>query len=592
MANRFLELYSEELNALRSRAGRFAEAFPKIASRLRLSPETADDPHVERLIQSFAYSTARLRQKLEDNLPELSSGLLETLYPNFLAPVPSMSIIAVDPADDLDGSRVIPRGTNIESAPIDGDTCRFVTTQDLTIAPIRIAEVKVMNRPIEAPKPPGDSPAGCLRVTIAPLAGESLSSLDLQSLRFHVTGPAREAQLLHSHISRHTSAVAIAAHSADPDARFSSAKSVRPVGFDDDEALLPTASGAFPGYRLLSEFFTLPEKFLFFDVEIGPVTQTDRLDLYLYFDAAPDQLEKIAGLQHLTLFATPVVNLFPARSEPVLLDGTRTSYPLMADTRRSQSRQVHSVLDVVLVEDSGAMMQARPFFHRMIDKAMQGVFYQIERHADGTSPRDNLTSLAFVDQRGTAIVPSGVSASVDILSTNGALPRSLPFGGGQPRLKMDSPMEGVAAVRCLQPITDPKLAIDPDDTAWQLLSQLSLNHLSLTEDGLPALKGILHLYDRRFSRETAQMINAISDIQTAAALTRMDAVMVSGIDITLTFDPSQIEPGLAVLFGSVIDRFLGGYTTLNTFTRLSLKLADRTDLLTTFPARAGRKPLL
>lgn len=592
MSNRFLEYYSDELRAVRTRAGRFADAFPKIASRLRLSPETADDPHVERLIQSFAYSTARLRQKLDDNLPELSTGLLETLYPNFLAPVPSMSIVTFEPMRDLDTVHKLPVGVAVESAPIDGDTCQFLTSQPVTLAPIRIADVKMMNRPIDAPNLQGQNPSGCLSITVEAFKGQSLADLDLGTLRLHVTGPSREAQALHSHITQHCIAIGLAAHSSDPDARFLPASAVAPAGFAQDEALLPTAEGAFPGYRLLSEFFTLPEKFLFFDINFGAISQTDRLDIYLYFDAAPDQLEKICGPQHLTLFATPIVNLFGSRSEPITLDGTRTSYPLLADTRRSRSRQVHSVLDVMLVEDNGQATQAQPFFHRITDGANEGVYYQLERHPEGATPRQHLTSLAFVDQRGVVMTPTGMAASVEILSTNGALPKSLPYGGGQPRLKLASPFEGVSAINCLQPMTEPRLSLEANDTAWQLLSQLSLNHLSISEDGLPALKGILHLYDRRFNRETAQMINAITGIETQPNLTRMDAVMVSGIDVTLSFDPGQIEPGLAILFGSIIDRFLGGYTTLNTFTRLHLKLIDRTDLLTSFSARAGRKPLL
>ncbi|WP_372574344.1 type VI secretion system baseplate subunit TssF [Ruegeria jejuensis] len=592
MRNRFLEYYSEELEALRGRAGRFADAFPKIAGRLRLSPETSDDPHVERLVQSFAYSTARLRQKLDDSLPELSDGLLETLYPHYLAPVPAMTVLAIAPDPEADAQQILPRGTQIDSERVEGDICRFSTTQDVALAPIRIESVRMMNRPIEAPALPGASPAGCLRITLVPMGKTPISELGLTRFRFFAAGSARQAQTLHAHLMQHVTRVAVAAHGSDSSARFLPSSALKPVGFTVDEALLPSPEGAFPGYRLLTEFFALPEKFLFFDIETGPISQTDRLDLYLYLDKAPDSLEQQVSRQSLLLGATPVVNLFETRAEPVVLDGTRASFPLLADARRADTRQVHSITRITLSDAAGQTMPAWPFFHRISDRAREGVFYQIDRSTRTSNAAARRASIAFVDSRGEATAPGELTAGIDILATNGALPRALPFGGGQPRLRFASPVEGAGAITCLRPISLPDRTDHSGDHRWQLMSHLSLNHLSLETEGAAALKGILRLYDPGDSRETAQMIDAIHEARSKPAIARLSGVVVSGVDITLTLDPDQIEPGRAMLFSSVIDHFLGAYTTLNTFTRMRVRLKDRADTLAQFAARSGEQPLI
>ena len=591
MADRFLEHYADELDALRRRAARFADAFPKIAGRLRLASETSDDPHVERLVQSFAYATARLRQKLDDGFPELSEGLLETLYPHFLAPVPAMSIVAFAPDPGAEAARIVPRGTEIETEPVDGDTCRFRTTQDVTLAPVAIAAARMMNRPLEAPPFPGASPLGCLVLTLEPTSKARIAELGLTTLRLHLGGPERQAGEIFRLLTQHALGVAVADHSGDPAPRRLPASAIRAAGFAPEEAALPAPERSFPGYRLLSEFFALPQKFLFVDVDIGTPTQADRADVYVYLDAAPGDLERRIDAGAFTLGATPVVNLFETRAEPILIDGTRSAYPLLADARRPRTRRVHSVAHVTLADEGGGTREAVPYFHRRTDPAAGGVFYQIVRHGPGTDEGTGATAIAIVDHRTRRADAAGTTASVEVLATNGDLPRALPFGGGQPRLRLASPVDAVGGVTCLRPVTQPPRA-DPDpDRIWQLVSHLSLNHLSLDADGAPALRAILRLYDPGDSRETSQLIEAILDVTTRPAIARIAAVMVSGIDVTITFDPDRIDEGAAHLFGTVLDRFLGGYVALNAFTRLTLRMKDRTDVLAAFPARAGEGAL-
>lgn len=594
MANRFLEFYNDELRALRLRATRFAEAYPKIAGRLRLAHDTSDDPHVERLIQSFAFSAARVRQKLDDSLPELSDALLETLYPHYLAPLPAMSVVSFTPAPDLDGCRVVPRGTQIKSEPIDGDTVRFSTSQDVAIAPIKIDSISMMSHPFDAPVSPyAASATACLRITLAPLGKAKLNELELGPQRFFIAAPSSEANPLLAMLMQNVMGVTIAANSAGLNARHRPATALKTAEHTDDEALLPYPEGSFLGYRALTEFFALPDKFFFFDLDPGEVTEEERLDFYVYFDRLPDGLDKTLGSASLTLHATPIVNLFASRAETITLDGTRNRYPLSADARRHRTRVVHSVRSVTLTDSSGQVEKTVPYFHRHAARGGKGVYWQFSRPVlvtEGVAETE--TRLSFVDGRDRRLTRPDATASAEIVVTNGDLPRKLPYGGGQPRLTSSESLEPVTAISCMRPMSPNSDAVVPRDRAWQLISHLSLNHLTLTANGTPVLKNILRLYDPGHTRQTAQMIDAIDSLQATPALTRIGSVMVSGTDIELTFDDQRIDAGLAVVFGSVIDRFLGCYTTINTFTRLTLRMKNRTDILARFAPRAGEEALI
>nr|WP_272874427.1 type VI secretion system baseplate subunit TssF [Pseudaestuariivita rosea] len=587
-----MEFYNDELAALRTRAVRFSEAFPKIAGRLRLAKDTSDDPHVERLIQSFAFTAARIRQKIDDSLPELTDALLETLYPHYLSPVPSMTVVQVQPADGLDAVQMVPRHTQIVSDPIDGDVCRFRTSQPVAMAPVQITNIRMMARPIEAPQIRDGKAAGCLAVTVRKTAKTPLVELGLSKLRFYIAAPARQAAALHTLLFNHCTDVGFGLHSNDADAVFLPASAVSQVGFGDDEWLLPYPENSFLGYRTLTEFFALPQKFLFFDVDVTRVTQDEEVTIYIYFDAGPGRLERDIGSGSLLLHCTPMVNHFPKRAEPITLDGTRTKYPLIADARRAKTQRVHSVTSVTLTDTDGQATPAYPFFNRLSGNNIGTVAWHFHRHSRRDGVRSGESSIAFVDEANRPKPVIDAVASIEILATNGNLPSKLPFGGGQPRLYLADALEAAEGITCLQPISSQYSPDDADNRAWRLLSHLSLNHLSITKGGAPALRNILGLYDISEAKEPARLIASIDDIETNPGIARLGNAMVPGTDVTLIFDDQVIDQADAYFFGTMIDRFLGCYASVNTFTRLSLKMKNRTDILATFPPRAGEEAML
>lgn len=593
MAEGFLARYNEELAALRQRASRFAESFPKIAGRLRLTGEVVDDPHVERLIQSFAYSAARVRQKLDDEFPELTDSLLETLYPHYLAPIPSMSIVQFEPSRTLAGEQIIPRHTEILAEPVGGESCRFSTSQDVRIAPVELAAVRLIGQPIEAPSVPFAGVTSCLRLTLRSRdPRQPLGSLGLTRLCLHIASPWQQAIQIHELLCNHTLGIALARHSGDLQPQILPARHLRPLGFEQNEALLPYPTPSFEGYRLLTEFFALPQKFLFVELSGLESWQEDELDIFVYLNQANPKLERTVSVRDFALHAAPVVNLFRQACEPVTVDGTRSEYRLLADSRRQRTREIYSVERVTLTTTKGARHISQPFFGRSYRNDGATTYWQVIRRfdeEDGTSDTD----IAFVDREKRYASPVDTVASVDALCLNRSLPEQLPFGGGHPHLQLASGHEAVASLQALMPPTPSVRMNDREGRNWRLISHLLLNHLSLTDGNGGALKDILALYSFRDSPETRLFADAIIGVSAEQSLARMPhGGMVPGTDITLTFDPNAIDHAAAYLFGSILDRFFGLYTSINSFTRLTVMMKGVSEPVCRWPARAAERPLV
>jgi type VI secretion system protein ImpG len=593
MADGFLQRYNDELSALRKRAARFADAFPKIAGRLRMAGEVADDPHVERLIQSFAYSAARVRQKLDDEFPELTEGLLETLYPHYLAPLPSMSIVRFTPSATLAAVQTVRRHTEILAEPTGGESCRFRTTQETDILPVDLVSASLSGNPIQAPPSPHAGAAGCLRLSLRPRdPSKPIADIGLKRLRLHLAAPWQQATAVHELLANHTLGLALAHHSEDRNPRLLPASALRPVGFEPDESMLPYPPSSFAGYRLLTEFFAFPQKFLFIDIAGLDVWTGGTLEVFIYLDETDAKLERTVSARDFVLNATPVVNLFRQVCEPLALDGTRSEYRLLPDARRQKTREIYAVERVLVSGRGGEDYLCAPFFGRSQRGGPASLFFQTSRRFDAEDRTSDM-DIAFVDRARRPIGPIDRIANVEALCLNRNLPEQLPFGGGHPGLQLASGHEAVAAIEALVPPTPSVRMNDQQGRDWRLMSHLMLNHLSLFDQDGAALKDILSLYAFRDSPETRQLADALVRVEARSSTARLGSGgMVPGTDIRLDFDPAVIDRPSAYLFGSVLDRFFGLYTSVNSFTRLSVFMKGQSKPIAMWPARAAERPLL
>ncbi|HXH04693.1 MAG TPA: type VI secretion system baseplate subunit TssF [Candidatus Competibacteraceae bacterium] len=600
MSDELLPYYNRELAYLRRLGAEFAEAHPKIAGRLRLGAETIEDPHVARLIEAVAFLNAHIRRKLDDDFPELTQALLGVLYPHYLAPIPPMAIVQFQPPPDLGGAYTLPRETALETDPIHGEPCRFRTVYPVTLWPIAVEAASLRGRPLSAPRLAGaESAQACLRLSLRSTLPElPLARLAPGALRFFLRGQAQHVYALYELLCNHLLQVAVAKGADDPEPIALGADCLRPVGLALDEGLLPYPARAFPGYRLLSEWFACPDKFLFCELA-GLDGQAlaragERAELYLYLARALPELERAVDAQTFALGCTPVVNLSRRRAEPIHLDHARSEYRVVPDARRPQAFEVYAVERVTAHDGDGRPREVLPLFG--LQHGQQGrAFWLASRRPAGARNPGTEVFLSLVDLDFEPLRDGEGYLSVETTCLNRDLPGRLPFGGGQPRLQL---AEGNAPLRAIACLTPPTPTLRPplgQGLLWRLISHLALNHLSLTEaaDGTLALREILRLYDFRDSAETRATIDGIVSLGCRPVHGRAPhGGVCRGTEVRLELDEAQFAGSGAFLFAAVLERFLGLYCSLNSFTRLELRYKGREGVVRRWPARSGELRLL
>src|SRR3984893_3207674 len=368
MSDTLLPYYDRELNAIRRLAADFAAAHPKIAGRLRLTPDAVDDPHVARLLEGTAFLAARVHHRLDDEFPELTDALLGVLYPHYLAPVPSAAILQLEPQPDLALPVRLAAGIALETESVRGEPCRFQTAWPLTLWPMEIESVRLSGLPLAAPvNPLAGGAVAVLRIVLKCSSEDaSFASLGVDRLRFLLRGAANVALPLYDLLCAHTLSLAYSAAQADPAPVTVAAAAIEPAGFAPEEALLPWPARSFVGFRILTEYFAFPEKFLFVDftrIEAKTLLSGgNRLEIFVYLDRAIPELERAVGTDTMALGCTPIINLFRQRCEPISLTHTETEYRIVPDVRRPVAMEVWQVEGVQESRSDGSARPWRPFY--------------------------------------------------------------------------------------------------------------------------------------------------------------------------------------------------------------------------------------
>ena len=611
MSDALLPYYNRELDAIRTLAAEFAQAYPKIAGRLRLSEDSVDDPHVARLLEGVAFLAARVHHRLDDEFPELTDALLGVLYPHYLAPVPSCAIAQFVCKPDLKVPCQVPAGLPLDSEPVRGETCRFRTVYPATLWPVEIESVRLSGLPLAAPaNPRAVGAVGVLRIGLKCASAEAtFTALGVDRLRVFLRAASSVSLPLYELLCRNVVGIALAEGPNDPEPVLIPPNAIEPVGFGADDALFPWPARSFTGFRLLTEYFAFPEKFLFLDfggLEAKTlVSGGNRMEIFVYLDRAVPELERAVGNDALVLGCTPVVNLFPQRCEPTSLTHTATEYRIEPNVRRAGALEVWGVTRVRESRADGSFRPWQPFYRLAEgagkgdqDGGAAGGFYQSVRRSSAAPLTGTDVFLAPFDPDFDAERPADAVLSIDALCTNRDLPADLPFGGGHPRLKLVEGVAGVTAISCLTAPTIPLRMKLREHGFWRLVSHLSLGHLSLVGGpaGADALKEMLRLYDLRDSPETRAVIDGLLSVSARPGAARVPGQRVGsfcrGIDVTLEFDVRTWQASGLYLLAAVLDRFLALHATVNSFVRTKAVLRGRSGVAAAWPARAGGRVLL
>jgi type VI secretion system protein ImpG len=608
MSDKLFALYNSELNWIRKAASEFAQANPAVARNLNIDASDVRDPHVERIIEAFAFLTARVRRKIDDEFPEITASMLELLYPHYLRPIPSMAIVQFEVprknADVVDGW-TIPSGTMLESETlVDKHKIRFRTGWDTTAYPIEIVEASVGAIRTALPQRVGRADAE-LRISLATYVPDiPLSALSLEALRVHLGGAdPTVARLLYERMLNDVVAVGVQREPGSPVILLPD-DAVKPVGLEAEHCLLPCPPVSFVGYRLLTEYFAFPAKFLF--VEIGSLRQalkelgSTQATIVFYLKTAPGSLERVVHKSNFELGCTPVVNLFSHAAEPIDVDGELYEYRVAANRRAESAYEVYSIDSVRAVFNDKSERAFVPFYSlRRRDEQDQPVgFYHATRRPSSASSAEVEGStdvfLSHVDLgRPETRFESG-RLYVQTTCLNRDLPERLAFGPGEPRLRaIDAPP---VAVRCLTKPTRTRRLNLYELNQWRLVAHLSLNHMTFVggADAAEAMKQALRLYDFVASESTNSAIDGLLSIDGRTTLARTmngPAGLCRGLEITASFDEGRYADGGLFLFASVLERFVSLASNINSFTRFVAVGNDRREVRRWKP-RAGAQLLV
>ena len=604
MIDDLIEYYQRELAFLRNNAGAFADAHPKIASRLRVTRESLEDPHVGRLIEAVAFLNARLRHKLDDDYSELSDALLQTLYPHLLQPLPSLIITHIEPSPDLEKSTLVPAGTAFTTEPVDGEACRYRLAHDVMLHPLRIAAAAMSGPPIDAP-PVGISGArGLLRLTLETTRPEiEIASLDLTRLRLFLRADVRRAQILLEHLGVNLLGVAVADGTADAGAVLLDPSCIRLIGLEEDDLLLPAEAASRQPYALLQEHFAYPQKHLFFEISgidrravnlAGP-----RVELFLFFDQLSPELERMVRPDDFDIHAAAAINLFEIDAEPINLDHSQLEYRVIPNTTREDVIEVQTIREVVLQSASGERITAPSLYALDHGSPTLGThFHAAARRASFSPGGGDDVFVAIADLKGDLLVDDETVVQVRILANNRDLPMRLPFGGGRPHLTLTGSINGVAGLSALTKPTPTRRPARRRAASWKLVGQLSLNYLSLVggPTGARALREILALYDTVETVESVHLRDRLVGITAEPGVARVrlrgHAALASGVDITLEIDDERLSGSGSFLLCAVIERFLATACALNSFVRVTARLQQDTAPWKSWTPRTGTRPLV
>ncbi len=588
--------YQDELRYLREVGPEFARVNPEIA---RMLADRGTDPDVERLLEGVAFLCGRIRQKLDDELPEITASMMSLLWPHYLTPIPSITILEFLPeAEAMQAPFVVEAGAEFASVPVDGTRCRYRSCWAEKLRPWSVEDVRLES---EAARPVR------LVIKMKTSAKATLDQLELDSTRFYLAGDALTSFTLYLLLGAHVDHVAISDGSSSPSRRERrlGPEHVNTAGLDRDMAVLPYPAHSFAGYRLLQEYLALKDRFLFvefsqIDRAVRELELTDTMELAITFNRRMEALPMVSRANVRT-HCVPIINLFAHPADPIRIRHDRTQYLIqpgkagLADRRHAEVYSIDQVFGLVHAEGLESRQYA-PFYsfrHVAATDAREARYYQthVVPNISGGDPRLGTdTYLSFVAGGRTGHLPLEETISVELTCTNRDLPANLRAGD------ICEPTDSSPPACRFRNLLKPTATVCPPlgrALHWRLISHMSLNHVSLAS--AENFKELLRVYDFQSEHDAQQahayrrMLDGIISIRSSfyERLIRGAAARGSKIEVELNEDHFAGE-GDAYLFATILDRFMGLYATLNGFSQLSVRMV-RSGQVYSFPPRWGEQ---
>jgi len=505
MNPRFLHYYNQELHHLREVGGEFARDYPKIAGRLGLEEFECTDPYVERLLEGFSFLTARVQMKIDDEFPRFTQHLSELIYPQFLAPTPSMAVVQFNPdlsSPSLTSGFVLPRQSALRSVPGKDETsqCEFRTAHQITMWPLELVEAKMITYSSAQAGTdltlPANIKAG-IRLRLRAFGDLKISALPLDKLAVYLRGGDDMPWRVVEKLLGSSEGVLVAPAGRAPTWHELLPKTaVHTLGFSDSEALLPDSGRSFKGYRLLQEYFAFAPRFLF--VELSGLRHAfqrcdeNEIEITVLLNQADNQLEQSLDATHFALNCSPVINLFARRADRINLSEGQYEHHVLADRTRPMDLEIYQVQEVTGY-GPGVEQRFMPFYsaNDLQGKQQNRAFFQVRREKRVMSERQRVhgprssylgseTFITIVDADNAPYDKELRQLGLSVLCTNRDLPLTMSLGSGKTDFILDADAP-VLSTRCIVGPSQPRASFAEGEMAWRLINHLSLNYLTLVD---------------------------------------------------------------------------------------------------------------
>lgn len=558
--------FEEEMRYLHEAGKAFAEANPDVARYLNIDSVSDRDPYVERLFEGFALLAGRIHEQLDDGLPEYTEGLFSLLYPHFLRPIPALCVVELNPKPGLvQETTVLAKGTELRSVPVGEEqaVCRFTTTRDVTLRPIRLSDAQVRY---------GSGTESSIVLRFELERGVDWERLAPSPLRLYFHADASRAAAMHLACTRHVHRVTVSAEGGEP-LVLRGQQWVRPGGFGADEGVVPYGLRSPAGYRLVQEYLCFRSKFWSVDLlglqHFRPGTEITAFSVEIALDRPFPEDHRFTA-ENVRLHCTPAVNLFSMDAEPIRVEGLDAEYRIVPSVRLRKSIETYDVEEVVGLETTtGRRHTYLPYFD--FEREQRGGRRFTTRRRVGPANRPDV----FLTLTGSsADAPAGFPAetlSVRIRATNGSLPRERLREGMINQLAPEVP-------RIVEPtnLQAPTMILNPPgledpEFLWKLLSHLSLNYMSLASR--EALLGLLRLYDWSATDANRRRLAGIQDVRWEPEEIVRRGALYRGARVTVTVqDGHFVDEGDLCLFGQVLSELLALMASINAFVHLTIEL--------------------
>lgn len=577
----FNKYYQDELIFLRETGREFAQANPEAA---RFLAESSADPDVERTLEGVAFLTARLRQKLDDEIPEFTHALTEMFWPHYLRPMPSTTIMQFNPSETSAASiSTVEKGYAVDSVPVSDTPCKFSTTADTDVVPLKITDVLLQREMPES-----------LKIKFHVVGRAQLGMLELGKLRFFLAGESMVTRSLFLAMTRFTESLII--HSGDGSQSIKLSQSaITPAGFAEENALPSGAGPQFPALRLMREYFAVPSKFMFVDVDglegIKDFSSQNEFELEFLFKSLPKNMPPVSAA-NILLNCAPALNMFKHDADPIRLDKHRNEYRIRPSGKSPAHFDVFSIDRVYGLEQGTAKeIEYRPQFNVARNGKESGYFHV--RHQKSEDTDKQRLFIEFIDPPSLSEKPEVDTLTIDLTCTNGELPTRLAIGDIETKAGKSA---GFEVGRNISKPTPPVEAPLFRDTLWRLTGHICLNYSSLLS--VQALRNIVNLYnfrahdDRQAWQAHQRLLEGISAIDAKPATRMLQGAPIRGLEIVLDLDEELFGgEGEMYLFASILNELFAQAVSMNSFSRLTVN-GTKFGGTYEWPARLGNRIVL